>query len=241
MTASSPQGVTSFVLKIMAIVCMTADHVSIVFSGTLPFGWQCALQAVGGVTFPIMAFLLTEGYRHTSDVRRYALRLGVFALIAQIPYGVFLWAGNGSYGAGNVLFTLLIGLGLLYLYDHVANRAVFWSLFLAGLCISYVCDWGLIGPIIILLFHILKDPVKRVLVPIALLVVGLGVPELAVALGGDLSALPPALYALVGCSLAGVFLRFYRGRRGRPMRWFFYAYYPLHIAVIGLVSMALSR
>lgn len=241
LTVSPSRSVTSFTLKALAIVCMTADHVSIVFSGVLPFGWQCALQAVGGVTFPIMAFLLTEGYRYTSDIRRYAFRLGIFALVAEIPYGFFLWGGSGAYGAGDVLFTLLIGLVLLYLYDHLDNRPVFWSLFLAGLCISYVCDWGVIGPIVILLFHILKGPRQRIFVPIVLLVVGLGIPEFMAVLGGDLSALPSALYALVGCSLAGVFLLGYRGQRGHSMKWFFYAYYPLHIAVIGLVFAALSR
>lgn len=66
-----------------------------------------ALYSLGGLTFPIMAYLLCEGYRHTSSVRRYAERLAVFAVVSQIPYSLLFGA------TGNVLITLLIGLGML--------------------------------------------------------------------------------------------------------------------------------
>ena len=57
----------------------------------------------------------------------------------------------------------------------------------------------------------------------------------------DLGALP-ALWATVFFSLVGFFfgsalITCYDGRRGRPMKWFFYAYYPVHLAVIWLMSM----
>ena len=75
------------------------------------------LFGFGGLTFPIMAFLLVEGYRHTSNVARYARRLLVFALVAQVPFGMFLSPGL------NVLFTLLVCLGLLYALRAIG---VFW-------------------------------------------------------------------------------------------------------------------
>ena len=92
-------------LKVVAIMGMTCNHAAYVFAGHLPFVGECVLFAVGGVTFPVMAYLLVEGYRHTSNVKRYALRLAVFAAVSQIPYALYL-ALNA-----NVLFTLLIGLG----------------------------------------------------------------------------------------------------------------------------------
>ena len=64
--------VTAFALKVAAIVGMTCNHIANVFGSELPGGAMVALYSLGGLTFPIMAYLLCEGYRHTSSVRRYA-------------------------------------------------------------------------------------------------------------------------------------------------------------------------
>ena len=62
--------VTAFALKVAAIVGMTCNHIANVFGSELPGGAMVALYSLGGLTFPIMAYLLCEGYRHTSSVRR---------------------------------------------------------------------------------------------------------------------------------------------------------------------------
>ena len=148
---ASAKGLSSFVLKVVAIMGMTCNHAAYVFAGHLPFVGECVLFAVGGVTFPVMAYLLVEGYRHTSNVKRYALRLAAFAAVSQIPYALYL-ASNA-----NVLFTLLIGLGLLYLDDHASSRAWYGSGVVAGTLVSLVCDWGFLGIVMIVLFKYLQD------------------------------------------------------------------------------------
>lgn len=85
-----------------------------------------ALYSLGGLTFPIMAYLLCEGYQHTSSVRRYAERLAVFAVVSQIPYSLLFGA------TGNVLITLLIGLGMLWLVDRQRQNLVLCALGLLG-------------------------------------------------------------------------------------------------------------
>lgn len=262
-TQGDAGGLSSFALKMVAIVGMTANHAAYLFDAQLPFAARCLLYAAGGLTFPVMAFLLVEGYRHTSNVKKYALRLGVFAAVSQIPYALFL-AGDA-----NVLFTLLIGLGVLYAHDHVANRAAFWALFAAALFASLVCNWGFVGVVMIFLFKVLgagtqrdaetgsgeadggdfvpaalKTPLGAVAAPVLLVVVADGLPLLAtlatgVSTAGDWSLLPFVLYPMVGCTLTIPLLRAYRGRRGLPMKWFFYAYYPLHIAVLGVAHLVL--
>ena len=52
----------------------------------------------------------------------------------------------------------------------------------------------------------------------------------------DLVHLPFMLYAFVGCTGAIPLLLSYNGRRGRPLKYFFYAYYPAHIFVLGLAK-----
>lgn len=223
------RGLSSFALKLAAIAGMTCNHACYIFYDHLPDHVLPLLFCLGGITFPIMAFLLVEGYRHTSNVRRYAMRLLVFACVSQIPYGLFL-APNG-----NVLFTLLLGLALLHGYDHLKNRVAFWTLGAVGTALSALCDWGVLGPIMILMMHALPDAKQRVGYPLLVSSLSLGLPSLSQAAESQL-ALANVLYAATGAVVALPLLLAYDGRRGRPLKWFFYAYYPAHIAVLGLIK-----
>lgn len=234
-TATSPSpvspraGLTAFPLKVLAIVGMTANHASSVYLPYLPHEWVCVLYALGGLTFPIMAFLLVEGYRHTSNIRRYAARLFVFALVAQLPYGAFL-AHNA-----NVMFTLLAGLAVMWLYDHV-DQGRFWLAFAAIAAASAACDWGVLGPTMVLILHTVRGR-RRIVYAAGVPILAVGLPALAqLAAAPSLINLAAVLYPLVGCSATIPLLLAYNGGRGRPMKWFFYAYYPAHIAVLGLAK-----
>lgn len=224
-------GLSSFALKIVAIVGMTFNHAAYIFYPYLPFEAQCTMLAVGGVTFPVMAFLLVEGYRYTSNIRKYAGRLFVFALVSEIPYWLFL-----SH-EGNVLFTLLLGLAALYLYDHMEQRAAFWLAFAALVAASGLCDWGVLGVIMILMIRAIADRRQRVVYPILVPIASMGLPRASALMSTlDLVHLPFLLYAFVGCTAAVPLLLSYNGRRGRPLKYFFYAYYPAHILVLGLAK-----
>lgn len=228
-----------------AIVGMTLCHVGVIFQAVLPFWAYCVCEAFGGLTFPIMAFLVSEGYRHTHDVRRYASRLLAFSLVSQVPYGLFfepvvLDLGEASLQlpcTGNVLFTLLLGLAMIVAYDRMKCRPAFWALFAASTVASVVLDWGVLGPIMILMAHALPEPDRRTH-PAALAVLALGLPALGCVFQGDLAALPELLYELVGGVGALCLLRAYNGSRGRSLKWFFYLYYPAHILVLGCIAAA---
>ena len=224
-------GLSSFALKIIAIVGMTLNHAAYIFYPYLPFEAQCIMLAVGGVTFPVMAFLLVEGYRHTSNIRKYARRLLVFALVSEVPYWLFL-----SH-EGNVLFTLLLGLAALYLYDRMERRAAFWLAFAVIVAASALCDWGVLGVVMILMIRAIPDRRQRVVYPILVPVASMGLPRASALMSTlDLVHLPFMLYAVIGCTAAIPLLLSYNGRRGRPLKYFFYAYYPAHILVLGLAK-----
>ncbi|MEG0989901.1 TraX family protein [Gordonibacter sp.] len=224
---------TSFTLKIIAIVAMTMNHAANIFYDVLPLPALCVLFGAGGLTFPIMAFLLVVGYRHTSNIKKYAFRLGVFALISQIPFSLFLAP------TGNVLVTLLISLGVLYADDQMRNRAAFWAVFAIAAVGSLACDWGFLGVVIVYLFKTMYGQRGGIAVPVVIAILALGLPLLSnlvanVIAAGDWYYLPQVLYPFVGCALVVPLLSDYRGRRGYPLKWFFYAYYPAHIAVLGI-------
>lgn len=231
--ANAPQnrGLTAFPLKVLAIVGMTCNHACYIYWDYLPPEVLCVLFGFGGLTFPIMAFLLVEGYRHTSNVARYARRLLVFALVAQVPFGMFLSPGL------NVLFTLLVCLGLLYAYDHMASRMRFWMVFVLVTALTVACDWGILAPCMVMVLRMVADQRRRIAYSALLPIAANGLPALEQLLAmPSLQNLAFALYPLVGCTATIPLLWAYNGGRGRPMKWFFYAYYPAHIAVLGLAK-----
>ncbi|MCL1879467.1 MAG: conjugal transfer protein TraX [Actinomycetia bacterium] len=227
--------IDSFALKVIAIIGMTADHFGNVFWYQLPVLGRCLSFAPGGLTFPIMAFLLTVGYQHTHDARRYGLRLAGFALLALLP---FWWAFDSRL---NVLFTLLMGLVVIWAYDHLKNRVVFGLLLVSAIVTSHWCDWSYVGVPMILCYHVLKDPLKRVLIPVVMvwLLTSYYTLPLLLAPGATantwLLCLPNLLYAFVGSTATIPLLLAYNGKRGRPLKYFFYAYYPAHIAFLALL------
>lgn len=194
-----------------------------------------ALYSLGGLTFPIMAYLLCEGYRHTSSVRRYAERLAVFAVVSQIPYSLLFGA------TATCLLRCLSGSGCCGLSTTSGQNLALCALgLLGGLAVSSFCDWGIIGPLMILLFWHFHDRPRGV----ALASSYLFWPRTAGSFMGDqrsCTAEPGVLgYYTVGFGLATALMLNYNGQRGRPLKWFFYGYYPGHLLALWALAQALA-
>lgn len=226
--------IDAFWLKLFAIAGMTLDHIGIVFGDRMSLAVETAFYALGGLTFPIMAFLLVEGYKHTSNLIRYGMRLLLFGTATQVPY---MWVfGN----VGNIFFTLLLGLIILYLYDSMKNRTTFLVVFIGAVLLSIFCDWGLIGVPMILLYHVLQGRWSRLVAPVALCfcmsLVSFLIPLI---FESSLAGLPTLAFAVIGCSLTVPLLDAYSGKRGHYngnfAKYLFYIYYPLHILILGLL------
>ena len=103
----------SFQLKWIAIITMLIDHVgAIFFPGNLVFRY------VGRIAFPIFCFQLVEGFFHTRNIEKYMLRLGIFAIISEIPYDLAFRGNILDFEHQNVFFTLFLGILMLYLNRH---------------------------------------------------------------------------------------------------------------------------
>ena len=153
-------GLTGSHLKWIAIITMLIDHIgaALLELGLLPkianavlggnsfdyvmadyhfwYRFDDVLRAIGRLAFPLFCFLLVEGFLHTKNVKKYALRLGAFALISEIPFdltfnGTFLEA---SYQ--NVFFTLFLGIlvliGLRY-FEETLPSHIAWLRFVVAL------------------------------------------------------------------------------------------------------------
>ena len=209
------QCLDSFQLKCIAIVSMALDH-----TGAVLYPSQIWLRGLGRIAFPIFCFLIVEGFFHTHDVRRYMGRLGVFALISEIPYDLAFRGVPLEYAHQNVFFTLLIGIGMMVLLERNREWPVKAVILLLAMWLAVLIrsDYNFRGVLLIFVFYIFHE--SR---------------WLAVTAGGLWNFLYQGVIQKYGV-LSVLPLALYNGERGRKMKYFFYIFYPAHLLLLYGIS-----
>ena len=105
-------GITSMWLHIIAMAFMLCDHLW----GTVVPG-NTWLTVIGRISFPILSFMIVEGYFRTKSLKRYVLRLLLFAIISEIPFNLAIGSQLFYPIHQNVLWSFLISIGLIYLNE----------------------------------------------------------------------------------------------------------------------------
>ena len=239
-------GLSSFSLHILAMVFMLMDHMwATVVPGNL---W---LNCVGRLAFPMFAFMLVEGYHRSRSVRKYMLRLLIFAIVSEVPFDLMV-SGSLLYPfCQNVMWTLLLGLGTIYLIDRlIGDRqslirllAVFGSVAVSvTLATVLMLDYYGCGILTVLTFYIFRGD-KRLprlgqLICLGIINLGLiGGPVIPVSFLGLSFDFPQQGLAL----LSLVFIWLYNGSQGphgKAVKYSFYIFYPLHMLILGLIAIA---
>ncbi|MDY4969177.1 MAG: TraX family protein [Lachnospiraceae bacterium] len=215
---------SGFALKLLALVLMIIDHCGLVlFAGTSLY---LPCRILGRIAFPIYAFLITEGYVHTRNVKKYAGRLLVFALLSEIPFDYAFFRTPLYMGYQNVFFTLVLGLGALVCMDGILGRSNISKILLAALVViaelAHV-DYGAFGVLVIVLFYLFRDQKVKCMASVAAALILHGF------LGG--------FYIEGFGAIALIFILLYNGKKGQyPFpSLLFYAAYPLHLLILGLL------
>lgn len=247
------KGISGSTLKLIAIIAMFIDHVGAIIverimmlgSGGVELAeigirlnytqltiLDIILRLIGRIGFPIFCFLLIEGFLHTRDVRKYAIRLFLFALISEVPFDFGFCGGPLNMAYQNVFFTLFLGLIVMMIFQWLEQqqgwnrviRIVTQILVVAiGMIVAEILrtDYGAIGILTIAAMYLYRH--YRVL---------------QTALGCMvLTAFNPMEITSFVILLP---VHFYNGRRGWNMKWFFYAFYPIHILLLYLVACAIG-
>ena len=246
---------STFVLKIIASMAMLADHIGY-FSN---YGFETAggiMRAVGRIAFPIYCYLIAFGFRKTHNKYAYLLRLAVFALISEVPFN-YCFYGRAEFALHNVYYTLALGLIGLIIYDkmsgsrHAAVR--FLSILPVALCVTAAewleCDYSGYGVALIFLFYLAGN--SRLFAGFACILFAFRkVVEAIIAamLGGFvMPVISQWDWVSVFAAAAAIPIIFCNGSRapypkskvGRIVqKYAFYAFYPLHILIIGLIMRA---
>lgn len=109
-------------LKTVACLTMLLDHIGAVlvvqmlrrmeiYTAELYWAYYI-LRCIGRMAFPIFCFQLVEGAFHTRDPKKYALRLAIGALLAEIPFDLAFFGGL-TWEHSSVMITLLLGFGMI--------------------------------------------------------------------------------------------------------------------------------
>lgn len=236
---AAARGWSGAALKYVAILAMIADHVAWSF---LPkeSAWGFALHVVGRITAPIMCFFVAEGYFRTRDVRRYALRLAVFALISHVPYNLHKSAGLEAWGTGtSVLYTLLLGLLALWAWDRLREPMLKFAAVAVACTLALPGDWSFVVVLWVVGFGAFRGDFRRQALAFLAVAALLWLPVVVAAMLGHYRG----LYKF-GVLLALPLLALYDGRRGsggRFSKWVFYWFYPLHLAALAALDWMLGR
>lgn len=210
------RGINTFTLKMIALIAMLCDHL-----GHALFPQLMILRIIGRISFPIFAYVLVEGFCHTRNVKKYMMRLGVMALLSEIPFDLMASQKVLEFGHQNVFFTLFLGIFMLYLMSRTVNPML--QLVYAGITMVAAeflkTDYRYFGILIILWFYYWRsNKWAKYLGVTAIILLSKG---------------------WVGCftALALVPIALHNGKRGPKCKWFFYIFYPAHALIIGLISL----
>lgn len=247
-----------FVLKLIAIITMLIDHTgAVLLRSNTDLYWPA--RTIGRIAFPIFVFMLVEGFHHTSNIRKYLTRLGIFALISEIPFDMAFY--NGFYHRDflsdfkasftdtatlnlflknvlsyqNVFFTLFLGLFAIYCMSMIENRFkkevilsnVFDALITIGFCAAAVLlrtDYDMKGILLIVAFYLFRGS-KIITTVCFLIIIGTFFPST----NGNLNI---ETFALLGM----IPIAFYKGKKGKNIKYFFYIFYPAHLLILWFIS-----
>lgn len=201
------------VLKLIALLSMLIDHIGAALVSS-PSQLYTVCRKVGRLAFPIFAFFIVEGFIHTKNIKKYLFRLGIFALLSEIPYDLAFHDRFFDFSGQNVLFTFFIAIVMLHFmrkYDSWISSFVI--IFLACLvAFAIKCDYSYMGILLIAVLYLYREKkfefIKYFFASIIIV------------------SQFPAMLAFIP-------IHFYNNLKGRlNLKYLFYIFYPAHLLLL---------
>lgn len=188
-------------------------------------GWATTFQLIGGLAIPVFAFLLVEGFLHTSDLKRYILTVLICAFVSEAPYDFCVYGTWWSMAGQNAMFTYAICLVMLYGLAMLEKSGRHWLLKLLAVAAAVLWTmliqsaFGLCTVLLAAIYYIWREEKKT-----------------GVLLGCAVSLM------YITAPLSGIAIWNYSGRRGwftGKRKYIFYALYPACLLILGLIAKAM--
>ncbi len=225
------KGLSRNQIKYIVIMAMLIDHIAWAFVPTKSVQ-GVAMHFIGRLTGPTMAYLLADGFLYTSSKAKYALRLGIFALLSWMPFSLF---EKGRWPTANfgVIYSLLLGFIALWIWNNEKlHQAVKIAGIAAVLVLSTWGDWAYMDIFIPLIAFKFRDDEQTKWRGITIMCAVWAVTSF---MGGIHQGILQS-----GILMVPLLLRFgYNGKLGsrHPLhKWFFYVFYPTHLLILALIK-----
>jgi hypothetical protein len=189
-------------------------------------GFASVLQLAGALGIPIFAYLLVEGFLHTSSYRRYLLSVAAAALVSEVPYDFAMSGKPVDWTDQNLLLSYTICLILLYGLRMAESRSGFSGHLVRGCILAASLLWamllrarfGIVSAALCAAYYLLRDRTA-----------------LKILAGCGISSF------YLSAPLSGLLLWMYDGTRGNiRFKYLYYALYPAHLLILGAAARMVS-
>lgn len=239
-----PKFLNAEAVKLFAIIFMVMDHFAVCVVPALAGHFASdassffaltenvmttiqVLRGFGRLAFPIFLFFLVDGLTHTSNIKKYAARLLVFAFVSEIPFDMAVFGEMTNFSKQNTLFTLFLALvtiagvdNVLTIFSEDRTKRIMLSLsIIMFACVAAYflkCDYGYVGILSAIAMYFFRyDKIKSIFAGSIILMLGFS----------------NELYAVFSV----IPLLFYTGKKGttsKVLQYAFYIFYPLHLLIL---------
>jgi hypothetical protein len=228
-------GLNSAQLKIIAMLTMLIDHV-----GAVLFPQLIVLRIIGRIAFFIFAFELVEGFFHTSNVGNYILRLILFGIVSEFCFD-FAFNGSMTFFHQNVMFELALGLIMMWFLEYFKDYSSQLLRWLLSIIVVFVAmfiseitmlDYSSFGIMMILVFYLTRNlKYKGYFQFIMLFIINA---YIMMAYNIPIAGINVPIQVFGLTSL--IFIAMYNGEKGKINKYFVYAFYPVHLLILGLIN-----
>lgn len=218
------------VLKLIAMATMLIDHIGDIF-----FPDVFWMRFIGRIAMPIFSFCIAEGFSYTRDKKKYLLRLGIFALISELPFDLAFFRDFLYFGHQNVMVTFFLAVLMLMLWDRITaaegkpkpTQVIAGIIVLIAMCIFAILlttDYNCFGIMTVWIFYQLRKQAHW----------------LRSLIGVGFLAVTRSMGYNIGVVLSLIPLLLYNGKKGKGLKWLFYVFYPGHLLVLYLIYILIN-
>ena len=188
------------------------------------------LTAMESCAVPIFAFLLVEGYQHTSSYKNYLIRSVVLAMVSEVLYNVAMSGTVLDMTSRNPVWCVVLGLIVLGLFRYVDEKMGGKKLLKIVMAVAGILwaqmlkvDHGLFFLALVLTLWVMR-----------------GKPQYRLFMGMGVSALCTAISAFyLAATMGFMAIHFYNGEKSESGKVVNYLAYPAMLLLCALAPMFL--
>ena len=198
------------------MITMLIDHTAYAFV-PVDSSLHLVMRTIGRFAFPIFAFFIAEGVIKTSDVKKYTMRLALFGVVSEIFFDRIFFGQFVYNDYQNVYFTLLFGaIACGIMKSTKLSLLQVLGVAACAYCAYYLkTDYGALGVILIVVFYMAFAPNE------------------------DGSLVDRVSKTPVMVDIRNFMTFIYNGERGKQFKYLNYAFYPVHLLILGVIKYGL--